>query len=306
MGKALNVLAHVDDRIYAGYGDFTENTGPIHIESVPAADPLAAWTDHLTENTEQILVYRLLADGRTFVPQADPRPPAIGGYAARALNGTWTDHSDAFTAEHVFGMAEIAGHLFACGAEGGNAVVWESTDGGATWGESLRSVTSDLASPDFERFYMLAVVGSTIHVQSSLGLESYKWTLADGWTADSADLVIGDKAGGAPGLVWRDGYIYPHLVRIGSDPVSLYYFDGSARTLLSGDVRGYSVADDGSLYLIDSLRRLRRIPATGSLSPTTLGSVEQLGSEVDCALCIVGDVAVIGTDESRLKVVTLP
>lgn len=300
------MLAHIGDRIYAGYGDFTENTGPIHIESVPASDPLAAWTDHLVENTEQILVYRDLGGGRIGVPQADPRGGSTGGFAIRESNGTWADHGDSFIAEHVFGMAEVSGHLFACGAEGGNAVVWGSTDGGATWGESLRSETSDLEVEDFERFYMLAVVGSSIYVQSSLGLESYEWTVGDGWTPADADLVIGPKARGAPGVIWRDGYIYPDYTRIGSDPTSLYYFDGDTRTLLSADVCGYAVAADGSLYVLDSLRQLRRIAATGSLTPTTLGRVERIATERNCSLCIVGDMAVVGTDQSRLKVVTLP
>lgn len=308
LGKALNVLTLIDGDVYAGYGDFSENTGPIHVESVPAADPLAEWVDHLTENTEQILLYRLLTDGRVFVPQADPSDPSIGGYAERALDGTWTDHSDRFTAQHVFGMAEVSGHLFACGAEGGNAVVWESTDNGATWDESLRSTTSDLASPDFERFYMLAVVDTAIYVQSSLGLESYKWTAADGWMADDADLVIAPKAEGAPGVIWRDGYVYPSYVRVGPDPVSLYYFDGATRTLIDGDVRGFAVADDGSLYFIESTHRLRAVAATGPLTATTVGTVEQLGSEINCSLVVLPgrEQALVGTSESRLKVVTLP
>jgi hypothetical protein len=304
----LNVLALIDGDIYAGYGDYTNNTGPIHIESVPSSDPLAEWTDHLAENTEQILVFRLLGDGRVFVPQADPHGASIGGYAERALDGTWTDHSDAFTAQHVFGMAEVSGHLFACGAEGGNAVVWETTDGGATWTESLRSETSDLLVEEFERFYMLAVVGDAIYVQSSYGLESYKWTVATGWLPDSADLVIGPKAAGAPGVIWRDGYVYPNYTRIGPDPLSLYYFDGAARTLLTGDARGFSVADDGSLYVIESDHRLRTFAPTGPLTPTTVGSVEQLGSEINCSLVVLPgrEQALVGTDQSRLKAVTLP
>lgn len=303
-GRALNVLCLIDDAVFAGYGDYDTNTGPIHIESVPLADPLAAWTDHLTENTEQIFVYRLLEDGRVFVPQADPRGLSIGGYAERSLGGTWTEYSDRFTAQHAFGFAEVGGSLFACGSEAGNAVVWESTDGGATWSEALRSATSD----DFERFYMLVVVGAAIYVQSAVGLESYKWTVAAGWVADSAELVTDSSSAGAPGTTWRDGYIYPDYTRIGAAAFALYYFDGATRTLLVSDAHGFSVADDDSLYFIDSTRRLRVIAATGSLTATSVGTVEQLGTETDCSLVILPGraEALVGTSESRLKLVTLP
>lgn len=183
--------------MYAGYGDYGANTGPIHLESVSGETPLEAWTDHVVADSEQIGMYRATADSRVLVPHIDPRNTSGGsggGYSQRAADGTWTDLPSRIGAAdvvHVFDLVEFAGDLWACGADNiggiGGAAVWRSTNGGTTWTQSLvgpREPSADVT--ELHRFYCFVIAAGILRVRDPISGTSYKWT-GSAWSVDTVN-----------------------------------------------------------------------------------------------------------------------
>src|SRR5438552_14316545 len=103
-GRVIATLASFDGRLYAGYGDYGSNTGPIVIR---AFDPVSERFGEplLRSQTEAIYIFRWIAD-RLYAPHIDPAGDATaGGFAVGEINAggrhVWTDRS-AVTAVHLF------------------------------------------------------------------------------------------------------------------------------------------------------------------------------------------------------------
>jgi len=137
-GDHIATLKPFNGKLYAGYGDYGANTGPI---AVRAYDPtLGAFTDpYLSSATEAIYIYREI-NGRLYAPNIDTRGGG-SGYAVGTAGSpdTW---QDVITVDgvHMFDMNTFNGtDLFQGGtASNGDGIVYRSVDGGATWTESLR------------------------------------------------------------------------------------------------------------------------------------------------------------------------
>lgn len=300
-GKALNVLYAFGGRLYAGYGDYGANTGPIHLKSVPTSDPTGAWTDHLTISTEQIAGLRPLGDGRLVVPNVDPRGSGPGGYAELA-SGVWTDlpaRIGAAAVIHAFDMYEFGGSLWACGADDTGASVWRSTDAGATWAESLVGPAGG-----FNRFYGFIEAGGELRVSDPVSGTTYLWS-GSAWVEDAVNPLPAGFNGG-PGVAWNDGYLIPQDVEIGRSAQSLAYFDGTSTTVIATGISGFSIGDDDALYVLHATG-IRRAPATSPITFTVVGLVDGIAAE-KCAICILpgSTQAAIGRTDSRIEVVTLP
>lgn len=294
----------IDSDILAGYGDWAANDGSIHIESVPAASPLSQWTDQVTVTTEQITVFRPLTDGRVVVPQVDPQGSGVG-YAERASNGVWADRPQriAIDGEHVLDMVEFGGRLWACGSDGDAthdyAVVWHSTDGGATWVESLRDPLSVVNS----RFFCLAPIGDTLWVRNGEQGHTFKWTVADGWSSSATAVLLPGVYGG-PGKPWDSGYVIPSLMP-GQGPCVLYFFDGTTTSEIATDVRGWDIGDDGTLCLLGPDGVVQRY-ASAAASP--VAGVQVAYPSTYCSLAVIpgSSRAIVGRADSRIAVVPLP
>src|SRR5688572_16814263 len=156
-GDHIATLKPFNGRLYAGYGDYGANTGPI---AVRAYDPtLGGFTDSmLTSATEAIYIYRELG-GKLYAPNIDTRG-GNSGYAV-GVAGTPPDldtWQDVITVPgiHMFDMNTWDGSdLFQGGAGGNDGVVWRSTDGGGTWNESLRVTPNAAAGASFVRVHGL-------------------------------------------------------------------------------------------------------------------------------------------------------
>jgi hypothetical protein len=146
-GQTLATLKPFNGKLYAGFGDYNANTGPI---GVRAFDPAtAAFTPQLlSAQTEALLIYRQIG-GKLYAPHLDPWPSPpppgeLGGYSLGVADGpteTWTDLR-LVPALHVFDVATYDGSdLWLVGsrdtATGSEGVAWRSRDGGATWQVSL-------------------------------------------------------------------------------------------------------------------------------------------------------------------------
>ena len=126
-GKTLTALTAFNGKIYAGYGDWNANTGPINLRPFdPGTDTFGA--SLLSAPTEAIFRFREI-DGKLYAPDIDPLGSAPGGYAvgtAAGANETWV-HTAPVSATHIFDMASFGGDLWMCGSLGDNATVWRDS-----------------------------------------------------------------------------------------------------------------------------------------------------------------------------------
>lgn len=160
-GDHIATLKPFNGRLYAGYGDYGSNTGPI---AVRAYDPtLGGFTDSmLTSATEAIYIYREI-DGRLYAPNIDTRGGG-SGYAVGnpGIDGALDSWTDQITVDgvHMFDMNTFNGSdLFLGGTAGnGDGIVYRSTDSGATWQESLR-MPAGVGAPNNETYADIRVHG---------------------------------------------------------------------------------------------------------------------------------------------------
>lgn len=229
-------------RVYAGYGDYDANTGPITIASLgPAGD----FTPHETIETEAAYVLREVG-GRLVVPSTDPRGASPSDYTDGAQ---WKEHL-VVRASHVFDSASITGNdLWLVGSQGRDAVAWRSLDDGATWTESLRVSPASGEPSDWSRFYFAGTLGSRLYVQA---IDAFRGPqdssmVFDGsaWTAAPSLLPHGGH--GARPFEFNGELVYQGMGEGRAGDV--YGFDGSAVRTIG---RGYDVvANGGGLYLLD-------------------------------------------------------
>jgi hypothetical protein len=255
-GRVLTTLVPHKGQIYAGFGDYSANTGPI---AVRRFDPVGGWFGDVLfrSGTEAIYLYRVL-NGRIYVPHIDPSVLFQNGGYAVGGDGEWRDVRPVCVA-HVFDVATLTGQdLWMCGSDGPDAVVWHSPDGGPTWAESLRD------RPTYEhigRFYGLGILGGRIYVQKSEpGVKLSKVFDGRRWSDGPNLLPPG-------GMMWHPETFANQIVyqtnhaAIRSSP--LYRFDGvRAQVALSPPARGqsgpgaeqgiygFTVADDRVMYAL--------------------------------------------------------
>jgi hypothetical protein len=120
-------------RVYWGYGDAEQNTGPIQLS---AYDPMTAtWHDLLTFDSEQVFRFRRIG-AELWIPAADPRVAA--DYAVGTADHAWTSH-DIGPSLHVMDVVErVPGEVFLVGSDDfdgvpggdGGGAIWRSIDAG--------------------------------------------------------------------------------------------------------------------------------------------------------------------------------
>lgn len=201
-GLSIATLAPFGSRLFLGYGDFSDNTGPISpvaydVESghFDAGSPL---------ETEELLDFQVHA-GHLFAAELDPRgDETLGSVFRFDLDTGWRAMPDIPDAVHTFGMAEFSGQLFVgtgC-ARGGTARIAVTSDGGETWRDSH---TAQAIPGAYARYTQLGATSSQLFVSGRIHTEpsapfAYAWSSAD-WEAVSGlpgdglliPLVLGDE-----------------------------------------------------------------------------------------------------------------
>lgn len=216
-GKAIKTLVPFQGDLYAGFGDYGANTGPIAINPFDLASK--TFEGPFFADTEEIEAFRDL-DGRLFVPHADTRAGA--DYSVRSGSG-WSQH-DAFASLHVFDAAETPGSLWLCGSSGANGTVWRSTDGGATWQLSLSVPPWSGQAADYVRIYFCAAIDGELHVQphALYAATPASWVFSvDAWS--QAPPLTGGYAPGYHGEVFKNELVYQSfwdgfLIRLSGNP----------------------------------------------------------------------------------------
>jgi hypothetical protein len=151
MGLALDRFDHAvkelevfDDRLYLGYGDWTENTGrAVGLQVRCFDDPDGEVVSEFSVEEESIDYYRII-DDTLFIPGVDASEDAlVGNVFFKPSGGSWTKVRSLEHNLHVIDVFGRAGALFASGggcddmdayyANDDQGVIYRSDDGGLTW-----------------------------------------------------------------------------------------------------------------------------------------------------------------------------
>lgn len=189
-------------KLYVGYGDWNNNTGPIDVVCLNPAT--GKWETALEDApTEAIEIFRII-NGSLFIPWVDSHPtmPYLGYSTDRG--GTWHNVDNGLSgALHNFDIASYTGNpdtdLYFCGAtidsidQLGHGVIFHSTDGGATW-----NIVFDQGSPgNFSRIEKMAKYGAHLY---AVGINVYRY---DGvsWSTFMPTWDLGNKLTPTQGLL---------------------------------------------------------------------------------------------------------
>jgi hypothetical protein len=185
-GRTVHDLFVHNGGLYAGYGDYDTNTGPIDVSVLNLSD--YSWGSFLSVPTEEVNVFREI-NGNLFVPYIDPRMDWSKNVGfASDKNGVW-ENFNVTPFIHVYDVASsdgqdlwLSGSMKNPNGDGGVAVIKRSVDGGLTW--TVERVASADPAPEFDRFYWLASVGGKMYAQPNLvGSVSNMvvWDSVSGW-----------------------------------------------------------------------------------------------------------------------------
>jgi hypothetical protein len=308
-GARLQDLAVFDGRVFAGYGDWSVNTGPIAMWAWDLA--LGDWVDEGLLDTEGTWVLRVLGD-RLAVPFIDTRDNT-GDLAVRAIgSSTWTTHAlGAGTAatRHCFDVASLDGtDLWAAGARRVNrdAAIWRSPSG--TGGDWTMVHTAPSLDDRWMRFITLGLLDGQLFTSGYAmdddgNAESFAGQAGDlgGWSAAAAFTF--DSGGGVHRAGHRPLAFDGGLVRLRGTPhpfaaSDVLWFDGTTLAVGPETARHLAVDDHGWLWSIDATGAVQlRTTWAGPTSTVVPGP-----ADASC-LAIDGDHVYVGTTSSELYVV---
>ncbi len=271
-GKQISTLFGWGNKLYTGYGDWQENTGPIHIVHY---DPVTdQFVDEFTFNTESVQNFRVI-DGKLYVPSIDPTSSAQPDIAVRDALGNWTTQRPAGLI-HSFDVNTLTGtDLWLVGAAFPDGEVHRSTDGGVTW-------TQELALPPsttFARAFYAGVHNNKLYVEPWFGVDRES-KVFDGvsWT-DGPDLLSAGETG------WRtEEFAGSMFLRTQQHPElanRLRRFDGISSEIAIQGIRDFVVTgnrlyvlqDDGTIHYTEDGVTYSTFSSTVDLTYRSIGEL---------------------------------
>lgn len=171
-GRSLQDLMVKGNLLYAGYGDWQLNTGPValHPFNMDTQSFSGSW---LTVPTESIDVIRKI-NGDIYAPMTDPRTDWLlpdSGFATDRSGSL--ENITGITAVHIFDMTTLDGSdLWAVGSrmnEDGDAsyaTAWRSTDNGATW-HIAQEDTPTIMTGAYIRYHWIATLNGKIYTRTT-------------------------------------------------------------------------------------------------------------------------------------------
>lgn len=288
-GQTIHKLEFLSGKLYAGYGDYHTNTGPIVINPFNLTSSSFEGSQ-LSVPTEEISQWRVL-NGKLYAPYIDPQggPITTGGYAS----GTpWANHTVIPDAEHGYDMATLTGTdlwIAGAGLDTGveSAVVWRSTDGGSTW-NIVRSDTTSPTPQGNERYYWLAVLGGKMYMQANNVIPATPVRIFDGtsWTSGTTETIAPSES---------RVVVFDNKVITTKDDLSA--FDGTTVSKINSYQGGEAIdmyVDSGYLYVLRS---------NGTITRTAdLATWQDLGNASTGAqsIAVASGVIYLGTTQSQL------
>ena len=316
VGKQIATLEVFNGRMYAGYGDYSADSGPIAIVAVDLATG-AIGKPVLSHATEAIHIFRQIGNA-LFAPDIDPRGTRLGGFArgvAGAPADTWTDEK-VVMATHLFDVATFDGSdLWLFGSLRDDALAWRSKDGGKSWLTEL--TVRPWAVGSFSRFYSAFLLGGKLYTQAvdfpiggqntSLVYDGATWS--PGPRLFPMEVARGDVFPWRPKVVGRQViYLDNHSGTTYRD-VRVYRFDGERAHFaygptdrhLTGDPQ-YAILDiatsGGTAYLIN--RRHQVLSSTDLVEWRMRTTFTGATGESATSIAVNGDDVYVGTSLANI------
>jgi len=238
-GRRLHTLEGWRNELYIGYGDYSEDTGPIEIS---AWDPRQrVFSSKLSFDTEAVEHYRAIGD-RLYAPAIDPR--GQGQSASVAIgepDGRWWNNKNVFVT-HAYDVATLDGtDLWLVGSRGRQALAARSSDGGRTWATAL-TVSPQNDPRGAARFYFVFAYQGRLVVQAEdvdRGLHPRSHIFVNGGWTEGPDLRPLQSCKPLP---FAGKIVYRGLA-------GLMVYDGTSARPVGPEVADL-VVDGGTLYVL--------------------------------------------------------
>jgi hypothetical protein len=282
VGRTISALEPWNGRLYAGYGDYTANTGPITInafdgtrfastlpsDQLPPCSQGVTVPEACTAKTEAIYIFRQLG-GKLYAPSIDPTGRNGSDYAIASSNvlgnATWLNPSPG-QAEHVFDMATLTGSdLWFVGSDylngGNNAGTWRSLDAGATWTEVLSQPPLVDNGSNFSRFYGVVAYHGKLYVEPydfPDGPQPHSKVFdptANSWSDGPSLGTLTKAAVFADKIIYESGRIA--TLEVGGQEGNLMTFDGTNQDSAYSGMRDYAISGSW-IYVLGSDRRVKK------------------------------------------------
>lgn len=317
IGKQISRLGVQGRNLIPAFGDYQLNLGPLAMVSLDMDTHVLSSTE-ATLTVEQLWTLRLI-DGLLYAPFMDPQgtnaEPENGQYAVRTSDGTWTTITTVTGVTHAFDVAVSSDGMWVCGSNEaeGKAVVWRSTDNGATWAESVTVSDEATIGTDGPRFYAFAQFGDDMIVFGKsfdgLALFAYRWSSGGSdWTLVDPYPVTGEPITGTPCAFTMNGadFVVGMFHGKDSDPTiatSLWAItrDGSASGV-AFPANAFDVeVSNGHLWLLADDRHIWRGDSDG-----TWHDAYVVDDDTAVSLAIDTDTVYFGTTDSRIISAAFP
>ncbi len=302
-GMQIKSLSAWNGKIYAGYGDWQKNTGPVSMTPYDPTTNSFAATPEFVADTESVDITNVIG-GKLYNLHVDPKSHNGAAYSvADASSGkpVWTNVYKP-TVTHAYGMTVgnspselfIAAQLDEGSSTNEVSKVFRSTDGGTTWSESL-SVPS---RGGYNRMMLIAKFGDKIYAQNtsttdfnSSNQESKAWVFnGTSWskvtpiTRESQPYKGGEFVGKMLALTSPQGG-------------TMISYDGRVATTVRDSVKDYKVHSDGYLYALTSNNSKPVVMRTKDLVTWEFITETPTASR---SLAILNNTLYVGTNESEL------
>jgi hypothetical protein len=288
-GRALVTLCPWQGRLYIGYGDYQQNTGPI---DVTAWDPTrSAFTTIHTSDTEAIYNYRAIG-ASLYAPATDRRQSAD-----YAVGEPWRDENPV-TVAHAYDMATLDGTdlwLVGSSEDGYRPTAWRSTDHGAHW-----AIAHQLGSNG--RYYFAAVYHHKLYLESWSRVPMGPSEVFDGTSWSPGPELLPAGGHGFRPIVFAGLLLYATkqtlnsvYFELNSTPNKLLGFDGTLTSIVFARELLDFFADERELLVLDAEGTIWRTTDLANWSHVAVATALHPRS-----VALLDDVLYLGTTDARL------
>ena len=244
-GKTLNKLQLFGGKLFAAYGDYNANTGPISINPYDIAN--GSFDGEAIQVFAESLGNWKVIDNKLYTTTIDATCSGScpSGYAAGDANGTWQVNTPV-NAEHIFDIATLTGtDIWLFGGSGDTAYVWRSTDAGQNWIVVQTNNVNPGDGDDSERYYWGQAMDGKMYMQADVfgNTQAVQIYYGTNWTSGTTDIICGrGTSAGGPNPV-----VFDHKI-VCAENNEIRIFDGEQTNTISIDDQGYCGVSDWGIY----------------------------------------------------------
>lgn len=294
-GKVLRTLESFNGRLYAGFGDYSANTGPVAL--TPFNGTSFGASPEILADTEAIYQFRKI-NGKLYAVSTDPKVGddlTIGSFDGSSVS--WAK-SRPVGSTHAYDVFTLTGtDLWIVGSQSINAVAWRSLDGGANWSQSLQLGPVSGTANDFARFYGAITLNGKLYVQ---GRDYY------GNMHPSSKVFDGNSWSDGPAIgsftnsnQFAGSSIYFGSIQVGFNAAYLKSFNGSASSIVSpAPILNYTI-DGLNLFALTSDGSV--IKTSNLVNWTTIGS----GATMAKSIAVLGGEVYLGGIDGAIYKMTI-